>query len=132
MMKLYLNTTSPYARFVRVLLIETGLIKHTEPDYPVGLTSFPYVHYHSTFPYSVFLGPGGADFNVPQMYWRAIGTSVDSIYRTTYMHNRIYGRPIYPLGQVWMQPPRAEVLRFRSLGRIAIAVDRICRISSRP
>lgn len=30
MMKLYLNTTSPYARFVRVLLIETGLIKHTE------------------------------------------------------------------------------------------------------
>lgn len=30
MMKLYLNTTSPYARFVRVLLIETGLIKQTE------------------------------------------------------------------------------------------------------
>lgn len=85
------------------------------PDYPVGLTSFPYVHYHSSFPYSVFLGPDGADFNVPQMYWRAIGTSVDSIYRTTYMHNRIYERPIYPLGQVWMQPPRAEVLRFRSL-----------------
>jgi hypothetical protein len=85
------------------------------PRYPVGLTSFPYVHYHSTFPYSVFLGPGGADFNVPQMYWRAIGHSVDAIYRTTYAHNRIYKRPIYPLGQVWMQPPRAEVLRFRSL-----------------
>ena len=47
------------------------------PDYPIGFTSFPYVHYHSTLPYSVFLGPGGADFNVPQMYWRAIGTSVD-------------------------------------------------------
>jgi hypothetical protein len=85
------------------------------PDYPIGLTSFPYVHYHSTFPYSVFLAPGAADFNVPQMYWRAIGTSVDSIFRTTYMHNRIYGRPIYPLGQVWMQPPAAEVRRFRSL-----------------
>lgn len=30
MMKLYLNTTSPYARFVRVLLIESGLINHTQ------------------------------------------------------------------------------------------------------
>ena len=49
------------------------------------------------------------------MYWRAIGTSVDTIYKTTYMHNRIYERPIYPLGQVWMRPPRREVLRFRSL-----------------
>jgi hypothetical protein len=85
------------------------------PDYPIGLTSFPYVHYHSTFPYSVFLSPGAADFNVPQMYWRAIGTSVDSVFRTTYMHNRIYGRPIYPLGQVWMQPPPAEIRRFRAL-----------------
>ena len=60
------------------------------PDYEVALTSFPYVHYHSTLPYSVFLGPGNADFNVPQMYWRAIGTSVDSIFQITYMHNRIY------------------------------------------
>ncbi|HEX2161834.1 MAG TPA: peptidoglycan-binding protein [Thermoleophilaceae bacterium] len=85
------------------------------PDYPIGLTSFPYVHYHSTFPYSVFLAPGAADFNVPQMYWRAIGTSVDSIFRTTYMHNRIYGKPIYPLGQVWMQPPPREIRRFRAL-----------------
>ncbi len=84
-------------------------------DYPVGLTSFPYVNYHSTLPYSVFLGPGGADFNVPQMYWRAIGTSVDRVFRTTYMHNRIYRRPIYPLGQVWMQPPPAEIRRFRTL-----------------
>lgn len=85
------------------------------PKYPVGLTSFPYVHYHSTLPFSVFLGPGGADFNVPQMYWRAIGTSVDRVFQTTYMHNRIYKRPIYPLGQTWMQPPRAQVVRFRSL-----------------
>jgi hypothetical protein len=96
-------------RYMRTL---RGLVG---PDYPIGLTSFPYVHYHSTFPYSVFLAPGAADFNVPQMYWRAIGTSVDSVFRTTYMHNRIYDRPIYPLGQVWMQPPAAEIRRFRAL-----------------
>ena len=52
------------------------------PDYPLGLTSFPYVHYHPTFPYSVFLGPGGAQFNVPQMYWKTIGVSVDRIFQS--------------------------------------------------
>ena len=28
-------------------------------DYPLGLSSFPYVQYHPRLPYSVFLGPGG-------------------------------------------------------------------------
>jgi len=102
-------------KYVQAELYMRELRRLVGPDYPIGLTSFPYVHYHSSFPYSKFLSPGCADFNVPQMYWRAIGTSVDSIYKTTYMHNRVYERPIYPLGQVWMQPSRAEVLRFRSL-----------------
>jgi hypothetical protein len=102
-------------KYVQAQLYMRELRRLVGTSYPIGMTSFPYVHYHSSFPYSVFLGPGGADFNVPQMYWRAIGTSVDTIYKTTYMHNRIYERPIYPLGQVWMQPPRREVLRFRSL-----------------
>jgi Putative peptidoglycan binding domain len=85
------------------------------PDYPVGLTSFPYVHYHPAFPYSVFLGPGGAQVNVPQMYWRAIGTSVDRIFSITYGYNQVYGRPILPLGQVWQHPPPAQMRRFRQL-----------------
>ena len=42
-------------------------------EYPLALASFPYVSYHPTFPYSVFLGPGGAQFNLPQMYWKDIG-----------------------------------------------------------
>ena len=44
-------------------------------SYPLGLASFPYVYDHSTFPYSVFLGPNGAQFNAPQMYWKDIGAS---------------------------------------------------------
>jgi len=92
-----------------------ALRRRIGPDYPVGLTSFPYVHYHPSFPYSVFLGPGGADFNVPQIYWRAIGHSVGRATRTTYMHNRVYARPIYPLGQVWQHPPRWQIARFRAL-----------------
>jgi peptidoglycan hydrolase-like protein with peptidoglycan-binding domain len=85
------------------------------PDYPLGLASFPYVHYHPAFPYSVFLGPGGAEFNLPQAYWRAIGTTVDKVIAITYTYNRVYERSIDPLGQLYGNPPRREVLRFRKL-----------------
>jgi hypothetical protein len=85
------------------------------PDYPVGLTSFPYVDYHPRFPYSVFLGPNGAQFNLPQIYWRAIGDTVDEAFPRTYAWNSVYDRPIRPLGQVWMDPPTTEVIRFREL-----------------
>ena len=37
--------------------------------FPLGLSSFPYADYHPTFPYSVFLGTGGAQYNLPQIYW---------------------------------------------------------------
>src|SRR5262245_51810815 len=48
------------------------------PDYPLALASFPYTDYHPALPFSVFLGPGGAQYNVPQLYWKAIGTTVDA------------------------------------------------------
>jgi peptidoglycan hydrolase-like protein with peptidoglycan-binding domain len=83
------------------------------PSYPLGLASFPYVYYHTSFPYSVFLGPNGAQFNAPQMYWKAIGNSVDTVYANTYISNRIYGRAIFPLGQTYESPSSADLLRFR-------------------
>src|SRR6202034_1643942 len=83
------------------------------PTYPLGLASFPYVYDHKSFPYSVFLGPNGAQFNAPQMYWKDIGNSVDTTYANTYIANRIYGRPIFPLGQTYSKPSTEELLRFR-------------------
>ncbi len=83
------------------------------PDFPLGLASFPYVSYHSSFPYSVFLAPGAAQYNAPQMYWKDIGVSVDTVYANTYIANRIYGRPLYPLGQTYGGVSSADVLRFR-------------------
>jgi hypothetical protein len=83
------------------------------PNYPLVLASFPYVSYHPSFPYSVFLGPGGAQYNAPQMYWKAIGTSVDTVYANTYIANRIYVRPIFPLGQTYGGVSSADLLRFR-------------------
>ncbi len=84
-------------------------------SYPVGLTSFPYVDYHETFPYSVFLAPGGAQFNVPQVYWHDIGDSVDYTLAHTYHENRVYGRTIVPLGETYGGTPPADIFRFRQL-----------------
>ena len=90
-----------------------ALRKGVGASYPVGLASFPYVDYHPAFPYSVFLGPGGAQYNLPQMYWQDIGTSVDTVYAHTWPLNRVYGAPIYPLGQIYNSPPVSALLRFR-------------------
>jgi len=83
--------------------------------YPLALASFPYVHDHPTFPYSVFLGPGGAQFDLPQMYWQSIGTSIDSVFAQTFVDNRIFGRTIIPVGQLFGAPTPSEVVRFRDL-----------------
>jgi hypothetical protein len=84
-------------------------------DYPIGLASFPYVDYHPALPYSVFLGPGGAQYNVPQLYWKDIGTTVDTGYIHTWVWNRIYKRQIDPLGQVYNNPKPGQIKRFRAL-----------------
>jgi hypothetical protein len=85
------------------------------PDYPIGLASFPYVDYHPALPFSVFLGPGGAQYNLPQLYWKDIGTTVDNGYIHTWVWNRIYQRPIDPLGQVYNHPKAGQIKRFRAL-----------------
>jgi hypothetical protein len=94
-------------RYMRKLRSQIG------PDFPVSLAGFPYVDYHPAFPYSVFLGPGGAQFNQPQMYWKAIGTSVGNVYAHTYLYNRVFQRPIYPIGQTYENPPGYQIKRFR-------------------
>jgi hypothetical protein len=88
--------------------------------FPTALASFPYVDYHPGFPYSVFLGKGGARFNLPQMYWRAIGVRVGEVYKHTFIFNRVYRRPIHPLGQTYGNPPTRQIQRFR---RLAISYD---------
>jgi hypothetical protein len=85
------------------------------PSYPIALASFPYVDFHESLPYSVFLGPGGAQFNLPQMYWHAIGTTVDRVFAHTYTQNRVYARPIFPLGQTYGGTPPDQIFRFRQL-----------------
>ena len=73
--------------------------------------------FHPSFPYSVFLGPGAAQYNVPQMYWKTIGTSVRNIYEHTYEVNAPFKRPIFPLGQTYLNVSRKSVIRFRKYAR---------------
>jgi putative peptidoglycan binding protein len=94
-------------RYVRALRARIG------DTFPVALAGFPYVDYHPSFPYSVFFGPGGATYNQPQMYWKTIGTSVREVYEHTYLYNRVYGHPIYPIGQTYEGPGSASIRLFR-------------------
>jgi hypothetical protein len=104
-------------RYAQARAYMTALRGAVGPGYPIAFTGFPYVDLHPRFPYSVFLGPGGAQFNVPQIYWKALDAPVATAFARTYSHNRIYGRPIRPLGQLWNGPARAQVLSFRRLAQ---------------
>ena len=106
---LVIDAESEYeGKYVQAQTYITQLRKLVGARYPVALAGFPYVDYHPAFPYSVFLGPGGAEYNTPQMYWLDIGTTVDAVYAHTYAFNRMYQRQIDPLGQVWETRPRAR------------------------
>lgn len=96
-------------RYVQALRAKIG------PSYPLGLTSFPYVDYHPSFPYSVFLAPGAAQANLPQVYWKDIGGSVDAVSAKTVAQNRIYGAPMAPIGQAYGGAAPADMQRFRAI-----------------
>jgi hypothetical protein len=102
-------------RYPQASTYMTTLRSLVGPDYPLGLASFPYVDYHPALPFSVFLGPGGAQYNIPQLYWKEIGTTPEAGYTHTWVWNRIYQRPIAPLGQVYNKPKAGQIRRFRSL-----------------
>ena len=115
---LVIDAESEYeGKYVAAQTYMTRLRTLIGTSFPVALAGFPYVDYHPAFPYSVFLGPGGAQYNVPQMYWKDIGTTVDAVFAHTYSYNLIYGRAIYPLGQLYANPPARQIIRFRELSR---------------
>jgi hypothetical protein len=101
-------------RYIRTLRARIG------EGFPLSLAGFPYVDYHPSFPYSVFFGPGGATYNQPQMYWKAIGTSVRAVFEHTFLFNRLWGHPIYPLGQTYGGAGRKSIQRFR---RFAVSYE---------
>jgi hypothetical protein len=104
-------------KYVAAQTYMTQLRQLIGASYPVALAGFPYIDYHPAFPYSVFLGPGGAQADTPQMYWKDIGASVDSVFAHTFAYNRVYGRTIAPIGQVYDAPSPSQIVRFRMVSR---------------
>ncbi len=102
-------------RYAQAQRYMTALRAAVGPSYPIGLTSFPYVDFHPGFPYSVFMAPGNAAFNLPQDYWKTIGDPVQSSLAHTYTWNAPYQAGIYPLGQTYDGAPPSGIEAFRQL-----------------
>lgn len=107
----YKNRYTSARRYVTRLRQQIGT------QYPVGFTSFAYPDFHPTIPYSVFLGPGGAQWNLPQMYFWAFRSEIPNVYSHTYTYNQIYQRAIHPLGQTYGKVPYAKALTFRKYAK---------------
>jgi hypothetical protein len=93
-------------RYVRDLRAALG------PRFPIGLAGQAEVLEHPKFPYSVFLGPGGFNVDMPQLYWRDLGLSVAHAFGIVAPQNLWYGRPIAPIGQLFNGVMPAEVAQF--------------------
>ncbi|MBM3634278.1 MAG: peptidoglycan-binding protein [Actinobacteria bacterium] len=106
----YLRAT----RYMRALRAQVGTA------YPIGLTTFPYVDLHGRFPYTAFLnGPNGAQFTMPQVYWKAFRVSPAVAVERTMRWNRIYGKPIALLGSTYMRESAATIRQFRCAAQAA-------------
>jgi len=103
----YEGNYSAADRYIRKLRGKVG------NRFPIALSTFPYGHYHPAFPYSVFLGPGAASDNMPQVYWDAIGDTVREAVGVTWLDNALYKRNIYPVGQTYDDPRAKELIAFR-------------------
>ena len=115
---LVIDAESQYqGKYVQAQTYMADLRRQIGKSFPVALAGFPYVDYHPSFPYSVFLAKGAAQYNVPQMYWKDIGVSVPTVYSHTYEYNEIYQRPIFPLGQMFDGTTAAQVKQFNVLGK---------------
>jgi len=110
--------TEYQGRYRQALQYITAVRKAVGASFPISLAGYPYVDYHLNFPYSVFFGPGGVQYNQPQVYWRDIGGGVDKVMSHTYKTNLPYGKRIVPIGQLWQSPKASEILRFRALAAV--------------
>jgi hypothetical protein len=98
--------------FVRALRHKLGA------GFPIGLAGEALIALHPKFPYSVFLGPGGFDVDMPQVYWRDFNMAPSAAFTAAIPANALYGRPIAPVGQLFDGVTSEEVGSFLAEARI--------------
>jgi hypothetical protein len=105
--------TSYEGRYAAADKYMTKLRQKVGRGFPLALSGFPYTDYHPSFPYSVFFRRGGVQFNMPQIYWKAIGTTVKAAVGHTYKWNSLYDKQIFPTGQTYDDPGKKQLKAFR-------------------
>ncbi len=105
----YDSRYGPAQAFVRALRNALGRA------FPIALAGQAETFQHPKFPYSVFLGPGAFQLDMPQMYWHDLGLTVPAAYGLAIGENALYGRPIVPVGQLYGGVSVAEVGQFATL-----------------
>jgi peptidoglycan hydrolase-like protein with peptidoglycan-binding domain len=105
----YDSRYGPAQAFVRALRSALG------GAFPIALAGQAETLQHPKFPYSVLLGPGAFQLDMPQMYWRDLGLTVSGAYSVAVAENALYGRPIVPVGQLYGGVSAPEVGQFATL-----------------
>ena len=82
-------------RYPQASTYMTTLRSIVGPDYPLALTSFPYVDYHPALPYSVFSGRAERSTTSRSSTGRR-SEPPSAGFAHTWVWNRAYGRPILP------------------------------------
>ncbi|HXB16952.1 MAG TPA: peptidoglycan-binding domain-containing protein [Solirubrobacteraceae bacterium] len=80
--------------------------------FPIALAGQAETLQHPKFPYSVFLGPGAFQLDMPQAYWHDLGLTPGAAVSVAIGENALYGRPIVPVGQLYGGVGAAEVGQF--------------------
>ena len=98
--------------------LHNGAAQADRAELPVALAGFPYIDYH----------PGVSIFVVPRAGRRPVQHSADVLDGHRYERRRrvrpylrvqpaCTSAPIFPLGQVYNNPPPGQIIRFRQLSR---------------
>jgi len=87
--------------------------------FPIALAGQAEILEHPKFPYSVFLGPGGFNVDMPQVYWRDLKLAVGAALGIAIGQNSWYGRPIAPVGQLFNGPTPQELGEFATAASIS-------------
>lgn len=91
------------------------IVRNARPNAILGYAPFPISQYHANYPYRLF--DQFCDVNLPQVYWKAIGWTVDTVWRLMVEGFNQLGlqKPIAPIGQAYDDATGDEIRRFAEL-----------------
>ena len=90
-------------------------VKSGYPDHFLALTSFAYIRWHQSLPWSTFRSYVHA--NMPQCYWKAMGYTPEKVANDMIDDIKTYwgaSNTVIPIGQAYNSTPSSEITRFNT------------------